>query len=845
MFDKKIKDFRNKIVNDAINKLNKNDLEINSRNNNYLSILDNFIKNGSSTENINKNELYDKSANIKKVNYYLNKLNTQKNFFGGSLKLNNKTSIKTYKDKEYEINNMLVCLDDDYKDSLFCAKSNDFKNLNYYKQKLVSIFEYLNVLKRNNINDPIFKFLLMEKDKKYKDEFFSSYTTKFMDSMPIESRNIYKWEEYINKYNFDKIYHDNELIYTSNYFFMDHIINICNVNKYNNNIHVLPQLKIFLNSKNIVDNKIVLELINSDNYLINDSKIDVNLKTKEQKICAKEIINSFDLNQNFNKLKENIKLISIGYIFFKDILNGIDKIIKTNSSYSSSNSSSNIDNMINLKSKIQNDLNKINELNKYSDKKEKEVKEVSEYIDAQKDTYINAINLINKKINKYRIYDENKYLISKINNYNKILTSFLSYIDSDEFNFIDFNMKISLFFTKIYTNYTNFSSNFKVHHSLIKTINELCKLNRSEHLVSIPKLEQNKYNIGNYFTNSDISSNIMQNKYSLIPIYIYIQNSNNISFVNTNHLVMLIKNNKLEYNYNTDKTDNVKDNLECTLFLLKGDGKYEVQEKENYKLFETNLFYDYHCMQENYDIKDKDISFYLINSLISNFKKNSTFNSMNISIKNSYVSKNRIINFYKLRNLFDEKLNDKTNFKISESNLSKINLIKTDYFYIENFYECLFTILNSTEKSMYTEYTKSSELKQKNYLDFKTYIENFLKKNNILDNFDIEKKINKLKSKDNSDIELNLNKYVSKYFNENKDYYKKYIDLLKIVSIYCNSFINQLNNKDISTIIGKDFDNHSYLFKSKLYFNFIINELNKDKDSIDKIIKSNYTQIVS
>ena len=37
-----------------------------------------------------------------------------------------------------------------------------------------------------------------------------------------------------------------------------------------------------------------------------DNKIDINLKNKEQKICTKEIINSFQLNHDFDKLKKEI-----------------------------------------------------------------------------------------------------------------------------------------------------------------------------------------------------------------------------------------------------------------------------------------------------------------------------------------------------------------------------------------------------------------------------------------------------------------------------------------------------------------------------------------------------------
>ena len=838
-------EFRNNIVNNAINKLNKKDTEINSKNTNYLNILDSFITSGSSNTDANNHNKFKDENNIKKINYYINELKTQETYFGGSLKFNNKVNIKTYKDKENELTNILICLDEDYKDSLFCERTNDFKSLNYYRKKLVLIFEFLGILKNNNIKDPIFKYLLNEKDKKYKNpDTYSYYTKNLMNSSPIGAKDIYVWEEYINKYNFDKIYHDNDLIYSTNYFFMDNIIHTCNVNKYNNNIHILQPLKIFLNSKNVIDNKIVLELINSDKYLFNDSKIDVNLKTKEQKICSKEIINSFDLNQNFDKLKSNIKLISINYIFFKDILNDLDN------NSDNKNKKENITNIFKLKMKIKNDLEnmpKIKENISNSNIDKDSTRKINDYLDPLKPVYIDSINLIKNKINKYRINDENKYLINKINNYEKILNSFIDYINNDNFNLIDFNTKISLFTTKLYTNYTNFSSNFKVQYSLIETIKTMCKLDVKQPLVKIPTFESNKYNIANYFNDTNVANNIINNKYSLLPIYIYIQNSSNTSFINTNHIVMLIKNNKLEYNYNTDKTDKVIDNLECTLFLLKGDGKYEILEKENYKLFETNLFYDYHFMQESKDIKNNELSFYLINSLLSNFKKNPIFAGMNINIQNSYVSNNRIINFHKLRNFFDEKLYDKSNIKISENNLSKINLIKTDYFYLENFYECLFTILNTTEKNILTNFYSSDKLKSNIYLDFKTYINDYLIKNGILDNFDIEKKINKLKSKDVSNLEVNINKYILKYFNENKDYYKKYIDLLKSISIYSNGFVNKLNIKDINSITGRDFANHSYLFKSKLYFNFIINNLNNDKNNtkIDEIINKNYMQIIN
>ena len=135
MYEKKMNGFRNKIINGAVTKLNKNELEINSKNKNYLSILGDFVSTGSS-----KNEYEIKKENIKKVNNYLDNLKKQDTFFGGSIKFNNKTNIKIFKDKENEMTNMLICLDDDYKDSLFCEKTNDYNNVHYYCKFVYTIY---------------------------------------------------------------------------------------------------------------------------------------------------------------------------------------------------------------------------------------------------------------------------------------------------------------------------------------------------------------------------------------------------------------------------------------------------------------------------------------------------------------------------------------------------------------------------------------------------------------------------------------------------------------------------------------------------------------------------------
>ena len=233
MYEKKMKDFRNNIINSAINKLNKNELEINSKNKNYLSILNSFTSTGSSIDE-NKNE------NIKKVNYYLDELKDQNTFFGGSLKFNNKTNITKHEDKDNLLSNILICLDEDYKKSLFCEKINEFDNLLYYRKQLVFIFDFINILKNNSIKDPIFTYLIQEKEKKSDiHNPFTIYKNNIMDSMPRDASNIYIWEEYVNKYNYSYIFQNNNLINTSNQFLMDHIINLCNVNKFNANIKVL------------------------------------------------------------------------------------------------------------------------------------------------------------------------------------------------------------------------------------------------------------------------------------------------------------------------------------------------------------------------------------------------------------------------------------------------------------------------------------------------------------------------------------------------------------------------------------------------------------------------------
>ena len=820
MYEKKMKDFRNNIIKSAINKLNKNDLEINSKNKNYLSILDSFVSTGSSIDE-NKNE------NIKKVNYYLDELKNQNTFFGGSLKFNNKKNIKKQEDKDTLLSNVLICLDEDYKNSLFCEKINEFDNLIYYRKQLVFIYDFINILKNNSIKDPIFTYLIQEKEKKSDiHNPFSIYKNNIMNSMPRDASNIYIWEEYINKYNYSYIFQNNNLINTSNQFLMDHIINLCNENKFNANIKVLQPLKIFLNSKNVIDNKITLELLNSKDYYNIDNKIDINLKNKEQKICTKEIINSFQLNHDFDKLKKNIQLISVGYIFYKDILNGLEKTTE-------------ITTIFDLNDKIISDLNKL----KTFDKKDSQF---NEFIDNQKNLYKETINFIKKKINKYRLYDENTYLINKINYYNKLLDSLNDYIDNDKFNLDNLHSQIMVFNTKLLLNYNRFKTNFMVHHSLIETIKNMCQLNSNKPLVEFRNLHDNKYDIDNYFTNQETTYSILNNKYSLLPIYIYIQNSQNTSFVNTNHLVMLIDNNRNNQINNINKFNKPnRDDLECTLFLLKGDGKYEIQENDNFKLFETNLYYDYYCLQENKDIKNKDMSFFLINTLLDNFKKNMSFRSLNINIQNSYVSNNRIINFNKLRSFFDDKLQDKSDIKIKDNYLSKINLIKTDFFYLENFYECLFTIFNNTDKKIFANFLNIDNLNPNENLNFQNYIENYLIKKQVLDNFDIDKKINKLKNKDTDELKKNINKYISKYFNENKSYYKKYMDLLKSISIYCNGFINQLKIKDLNNIFSNDFKDQSYLFKSRLYFNTILNDLNnKDNKYLNDIIDKNYKSTV-
>lgn len=820
MYEKKMKDFRNNIIKSAINKLNKNELEINSKNKNYLSILDSFVSTGSST-NENKNE------NIKKVNYYLDELKNQNTFFGGSLKFNNKKNIKKQEDKDNLLSNVLICLDEDYKNSLFCEKINEFDNLIYYRKQLVFIYDFINILKNNSIKDPIFTYLIQEKEKKSDiHNRFSIYKNNIMNSMPRDASNIYIWEEYINKYNYSYIFQNNNLINTSNQFLMDHIINLCNENKFNANIKVLQPLKIFLNSKNVIDNKITLELLNSKDYYNIDNKIDINLKNKEQKICTKEIINSFQLNHDFDKLKKNIQLISVGYIFYKDILNGLEKTTE-------------ITTIFDLNDKIISDLNKL----KTFDKKDSQF---NEFIDNQKNLYKETINFIKKKINKYRLYDENTYLINKINYYNKLLDSLNDYIDNDKFNLDNLHSQIMVFNTKLLLNYNRFKTNFMVHHSLIETIKNMCQLNSNKPLVEFRNLHDNKYDIDNYFTNQETTYSILNNKYSLLPIYIYIQNSQNTSFVNTNHLVMLIDNNRNNQINNINKFNKPnRDDLECTLFLLKGDGKYEIQENDNFKLFETNLYYDYYCLQENKDIKNKDMSFFLINTLLDNFKKNMSFRSLNINIQNSYVSNNRIINFNKLRSFFDDKLQDKSDIKIKDNYLSKINLIKTDFFYLENFYECLFTIFNNTDKKIFANFLNIDNLNPNENLNFQNYIENYLIKKQVLDNFDIDKKINKLKNKDTDELKKNINKYISKYFNENKSYYKKYMDLLKSISIYCNGFINQLKIKDLNNIFSNDFKDQSYLFKSRLYFNTILNDLNnKDNKYLNDVIDKNYKSTV-
>jgi len=362
---------------------------------------------------------------------------------------------------------------------------------------------------------------------------------------------------------------------------------------------------------------------------------------------------------------------------------------------------------------------------------------------------------INNKLNILTSHLKNLLGESNLTSHNEIISKKIQKIISLVANIgnvtIDnLDMKTKEFYKillKVKKNKFSYFRNFKALKTMLMAVTETCE-----------NKDLTNSNYKDYLRNM-----LKKNKNFILPINLLAMRDNKY---NTCQFMLLMK---------YDITKRVYD---CTLYVLKGDIDLNV----NRKVYETNVFYDYNNVMK----------------LLAN-EIRSLLPTMNISINVSMSCRKRMTGLFSI-NQYADSVRDLT---LTNSNKYELNLIKNEYFYLENYYQALYDIHNILNKSISYE-SHVGHL----------YYYGILKDGNMKNK--LENLGTHAQNMDKTKKSELINLFISKVFSKGKQNYHKYVDFMKIIKLYINQFMNEKFTQNINT--NDDIKHLSNAFISKILF---------------------------
>lgn len=747
------------------------------------------INNGDLSIQQNNHTTYNSNNNMrKKLQLYKDKLKENQNFFGGSLKQNlikedntlfkkkdEKTLIDTSKINNIPLN-LSFCLDENYRNNFICKNvlqdQKFFFNSNLYGN--LSSLVLLNK-EKNTVSLPI-NNLFTKKD--------------ILEEKYIKEQNFEKYEDFENNIKeipFNHIYNDEKISFSNNLIdvLLFEINN--NVKKNSLNTMVLDTLKLncIINlpeqlSESQLENKIDISITNLQKKVDSNSNSIININDN----CLREELKHFTINvKDYDTINNTINVLSKLYVVY-DILLGNTK---------SNIFSKNFEGLLDIKKFIlerKNNHDFISNLTKKLNILLQHVNNFEKYINLETENTNKQI--VSKKINKVEILL--KSIIDNINNSN-----------------IDLKIsEILKLVSKIQKNKNSYYQNFKSLKSVLDTISTVCDYKNK-------KQEKENKKI------SSLLDFTLKEKY--VSIYkdylksIVLQNFSKTTFFIP--ISMLVSQN---YKYNTcnallliNKLDNK--NVFATLYILKGDIDLNV----NNKVYETNVFYDYNLFHDNISKNINNNIFELLKVLLS-----TAFPGMSLKLELADCCTRRLNDLYSV----NEFVNEVSKLELMTSNKEKLNLIKNEYFYLENFYQALYDISNLEFSNPYSKVSSSSKLSYKQHVEY-------LYQYDILKHGNMKNKLDNLKSKIN---ETNKNHVVNLFLKEiyayNKLNFQKYKTFMDIINLYINNFIEKKIDFNKVSIDDISFLSESFINKLLFSKNMNKNDFKMLTDYKEKLVKA-------
>lgn len=775
MYNEEMNRFREKILKNVSKKIENGDL---------------YIQQTNDESYLNKNI-------SQKLQLYKNKLRENQNLFGGSLRQNlikedntlfekkdEKTLIDTSKINNIPLN-LSFCLDENYRNNFICQNvlqdQKYFFNSNLYRN--LSSLVLLNK-EKNTVSLPINNLFIKK---------------NILEEKYIKEKNFEKYDDFENNIKelpFKHIYNDEKISFSNS--LIDVLLFEINNNfkKSSLNTMVLDTLKLNC-SINIPEESLTESQL--------ENKIDISINNLERKVnsnynsliniednCFREELKNFTINvKDYDTINNTINVLSKLYVIY-DILLGNTKtnIFSTNS-----------EGLLDIKKFIlekKNTYNFIKDLNTKLSVLLQHVNNFESYIKLESES-------LNKKV-----------ILKKVNKVNFLLKNIINNINNDN---IDLKInEILKLISKIQKNKNSYYQNFKSLKSVLDTISTVCdyknkkkekekkeqeKINKKTSLTSLFDFSlKDKYvSVYKDYLKSIILQNISK-KIFFIPISILI--SQNYKYNSCNALLLI---NKLDNN-----------NVSATLYILKGDIDLNV----NNKVYETNLFYDYNFFNSNTSKNINNNLFELLKVLLS-----TTFPRINLKLELADCCTKRLNDLY----LVNDFVNGINKLELMLLNKEKLNIIKNEYFYLENFYQALYDISNIEFSNPYSKISSSSKLSYKQHVEY-------LYQYDILKHGNMENKLNHLKGKINESNQNHvINLFLKEIYSYNKLNYQKYKTFMNIINLYINSFIEKQIDLDKVSIENINFLSDSFINKLLFSKNMRKNDFKMLTDYKEKLIK--------
>jgi len=770
MYNKEMNSFREKILKNVSDKINNGDL--------------NIQKNNFSDSNLSKENTEQK------LQLYKDKLKENQSFFGGSIKQNlikedntlfkkkdETTLIDTTKINNIPLN-LSFCLDENYRDNFICQNvlqdQKFFFNSNLYRN-LASLV-LLNK-EKNTVSLPINNLFMNKKDV---------LEEKFLKEQHFETYDDF--ENNIKELPFKHIYNNEQISFSNS--LIDVLLFEINNNlkKNSTNTMVLDALKLncIINvpeqlNESQMDNKIDITITNLQKKAGNN---DSDSTSKLSDNCLREELKHFTINvKDYDTINNTINVLSKLYVVYDILLGNTKSNIFTK----------NTEGLLDIKKFII------------------ERKNTHDFVP----TLIKKLNLLSQHLNNFEKYinleteNTNKQVIvKKINKVKSLLKNIL-----DNINASNIDLKISetlKLISKIQKNKNSYYQNFKSLKSVLDTISTVCDYkNKKEEKERKQKL-------------SSVFDPLLKDKY--VTVYkdylkgAILQNFNkSIFFIPINFLITQ------NYKYNTcmallliNKLDT--QNVSATLYILKGDIDLNI----NSKVYETNIFYDYTLFNDNIS---KNVSNNII-ELLKNLLI-TAFAGKNVKIELASCCNKRLSDLYSI----NEFVNELNKLELMTSNKEQLNLIKNEYFYLENFYQALYDISNLEFATPYSKISGSSKLSYKQHVEY-------LYQYDVLKHGNMKNKLDDLKSR----IDLNnqnhvVNLFIKEIFGTSKLNFQKYKFFMKMINLYINRFIEKQIDLNKISIENINFLSDSFINKLLFSQNMVKNDFKMLSDYKEKLVK--------